>query len=75
MTRQAQCYCCKKLYDSEDQKVMQGERRGPGTRHATEACRHCGVAHRNATYMGCNHFESHGPWEYDLCYDGCEGWD
>lgn len=64
------------------------EYRGPGSQAAVERCAHCSyyrVAHERQAALGnrpsvvedgkCPGFEPHGPWETDLFYDGCWGWD
>lgn len=82
--RMARCFCCKNEVPSEpDGKhgLSFIERRGEGTEAATERCK-CGfarVAHELSGQKGQitidHEFEPHGPWDVDIYYCGCRGWD
>lgn len=63
--------------------------RGEGSLAAIDSCLHCGYskfAHGEEASRwkngktavenaGCPGFEPHGPWDYDLYYCGCRGWE
>lgn len=59
--------------------------RGEGSRDATQLCGVCGyhlIAHTpeimakpHMKRIEPHEFAEHGPWEYDLYYCGCRGWD
>jgi hypothetical protein len=84
--RTASCSCGKLVASSLDLAFF--EFRGEGSRAATEICT-CGysiAAHQESApksydgrtaveQRGCTGFTARGPWETDLFYCGCRGWD
>lgn len=79
--RKAICDCGRIERSSEDLPFF--EFRGEGSRAAKITCKHChyhDVAHTPETMatnsaLKCTNFEPHGPFEFDLFYCGCRGWD
>lgn len=56
--------------------------RGKGSKYSKEYCKNCkytSAAHRPTIQANnpniCKNFEPHGPFQYDLYYCGCGGWD
>ena len=87
--RMARCPSCKTEVSSSPDLAF-FEYRGEGSLTAKESCRHCGyheVAHdpehmrervlrTTVVERGlCPGFEPRGPWDVDLFYCGCRGWD
>ena len=78
-TRMAQCSCGK--VEPSSRRLAFLVDRGPGSRAAAETCAHCrytAAAHERTPRRNpqvCNHFEAHGPFDYDTYYCGCRGWD
>jgi hypothetical protein len=78
-TRMAQCSCGK--VEPSSRRLAFLVDRGPGSRAAAETCAHChytAAAHERVdrrNTMVCDHFEAHGPFDYDAYYCGCRGWD
>ena len=82
--RTARCHCGRT--EPSNVKLAFFEYRGEGSRQATESCAHCpynSTAHERARDITQTHlaqlreheFESHGAFEYDGFYCGCNGWD
>lgn len=89
--REAHCTSCGKVAPSTDRDHLAFFRyRGAGSAAADESCGVCGFnirAHdpefcaknvdpRTVIEKGkCTGFVPHGPWDFDLYYCGCRGWD
>lgn len=83
--RLARCHCGRTVDSSWSLAFF--EYRGPNSQAAAKHCRHCGyyeVAHRYeasrvspepAKQCADHTFEPHGPYDYDIYYCGCRGWD
>ncbi len=81
--RTAKCAECSRTAPSSD-KLAFFEFRGEGSKSAQMLCK-CGyyeVAHERKRESGdphlrdvCEKFTPHGPYETDLYYCGCSGWD
>lgn len=86
--RQAQC-SCGRTRPSDPDKLAFFEYRGPGSKIAARACKHCGFyeeAHSTGFWNKSNGdlsllsprfhaFKPHGPYDFDEFYCGCRGWD
>lgn len=76
--RMAECaYGCGSMKPSSV-KLAFFEYRGPDSPDSKRKCKHCAyhdVAHGKGNPHVCDHFEPHGPFEFDKYYCGCRGWD
>ena len=79
--RKALCSYCN-IEMSSSLSLWFFEYRGAGSPNAIHKCKNCGCyssAHteekrRKNKYI-CNNFEAHGPYDFDLFYCGCRGYD
>jgi hypothetical protein len=71
--RLAHCASCSKEVESNWDLAF-FEYRGPASTVAREHCR-CGYYECAHPTRDCRQFHPHGPYDYDLFYCGCRGWD
>lgn len=75
--RKAQCaYGCHAEVDSEWNLAF-FQYRGPESAYAKQTCGNCGfyeIAHKEKRFK-CENFTPYGPFEVDLYYCGCFGWE
>lgn len=79
--RTAVCPSCNDNPEPSDVNLPFFEYRGPGSHRANCMCKNCGfydVAHveprKPNSMCQCRNFEPHGPYDTDLYYCGCWGW-
>lgn len=84
--RKARCtYQCENSIMDSDTILPFFEYRGEGSKYATEICKNCNfhfIAHERKKVDGlhvhpkiCDNFVPNGAHEFDVYYNGCEGWD